>query len=230
MTQNSGTNAVNGVANGLSALNGLANGLNGINGLNAPYGSNAPGVDTPRGGRGDAIRAAGESRLMESNAMINYEEGRSRSLDNQLKALKIRGLVSQMAKQQRNEEASLVRATRDHWLRNRVPDVPARLTSAELNRYDNQIRWPRPLMGEEFKVYRDRLGELYAAGSPDREAIAWQYEVKANVDAMKEVLKEEMMAMPSTQYLSTKKFLESVAWERQFEATAPVQNTATAQR
>ncbi|MCC7425143.1 MAG: hypothetical protein IT428_33150 [Planctomycetaceae bacterium] len=193
-----------------------------------PYGYSTPYTYSnynPRlRGRGDAYRGLGEYNLYTSNAYINYEEARSRWMDNKLKYAMMYWERKRIAREHLAAEAAERIATRDRWLKNRVPDIPARLTSAQLNPYDGKITWPRELMGAEFAVWRQRLNDLFAVPSNERDTLH-QYEVKEAVDVMKEILREEMLAMPSNQYLATRKFLESLSWERQFTDPSPVATT-----
>lgn len=172
-------------------------------------------------GRGDLHRGLGEYNLYTSNAFINYEEARSRWMDNKLKYAMMYWERKRIAREHLAAEAAERIATRDRWLKNRVPDVPARLTSAQLNPYDGKITWPRELRGEEFAVWRQHLESLFSIPANERDTLH-QYEVKESVDAMKDILREEILAMPSNQYLATRKFLESLSWERQFTDATPV--------
>lgn len=172
-------------------------------------------------GRGDLYRGLGEYNLYTSDAYINYEEARSRWMDNKLKYPMVYWEMKRIAREHRVAEAADRIATRDRWLKSRVPDVPARLTSAQLNPYDGKITWPRELMGAEFAVWRERLENLFSVPANERDTLH-QYEVKESVDVMRDILKEEMLAMPSNQYLATRKFLESLSWERQFTDVNPV--------
>jgi hypothetical protein len=190
----------------------------------------APSVNVPYGystlnprlrGRGDLYRGLGEYNLYTSDAYINYEEARSRWMDNKLKYAMMYWERKRIAREHLATEAAERIATRDRWLKNRVPDVPARLTSAQLNPYDGKISWPRELRGEEFAVWRQHLESLFSVPANERDTLH-QYEVKESVDAMRDILKEEILAMPSNQYLTARKFLESLSWERQFTDAAAV--------
>lgn len=184
-------------------------------GVGVPY---AYGAVNPRlRGRGDLYRGLGEYNLYTSDGFINYEEARSRWLDNKLKAVMVYWERDRIGREHLAARAAQRRLVRDNWLKNRTPEIPARLTSAQYDPYDGRITWPAALMGAEFQDYREHLSNLFSIAADRRDGLLHQYEIKATVDEMKEILKEEILTMTPNQYIATRKFLDSLSWERQYQ-------------
>ncbi len=113
-------------------------------------------------GAADVVRSAGMANLMNSEAAKNYEDARSKYLDNRLKGTKTYFEMRRYNKEYREAQKG-PRPTSEQLFRLAKEATPKSLAPTELDPVTGEIKWPTILQGDEFADYRKNLEELYAA-------------------------------------------------------------------
>ena len=112
-------------------------------------------------GHADVVRSAGMANLMNSEAAGNYEDARSKYLDNRLKGTQTYFEMRRINKESRQAEKG-PRPTSEQLFRLAKDATPKSLAATELDPVTGKINWPMILQDEAFAEYRKNLDELYA--------------------------------------------------------------------
>jgi len=166
--------------------------------------------------RAETIRAQGEFNVMNTAAMSNYEDARSKYIDNQQKwtqvyAEKQRALATQKAA---NRETAL--ATRERakeFTASHTPSGPPRLASSQLDPTSGRIQWPTALSAVAFEGQRkslDALFELRAHSSTNPDLGSKVDKISSD---MKDSLRKQIREIPARDYLEARRFLDSLVVE-----------------
>lgn len=166
--------------------------------------------------RAETIRAQGEFNVMNTAAMSNYEDARSKYIDNQEKwtqvyAEKQRALATQKAA---NRETALATRERAKEFRaSHTPSGPPRLASSQLDPTSGRIQWPTALSAAAFEGQRkslDALFELRAHSSTNPDLGSKVDKISSD---MKDSLRKQIRDIPARDYLEARRFLDSLVVE-----------------
>ena len=110
-------------------------------------------------------------------------------------------------------------APRDKWLANRVSGAPARLAPSQFNSSTGGITWPEALQEDDFASGRKRIEELLALRAHAGGGTKVSHELRLKADDMLTILKQHMAELAPSEYISARKFLDSLSYETQFAAS-----------
>lgn len=178
-------------------------------------------------GMGNAIRAQGQYNLDTSAAAINVEEAAKRDIENQ--KLWTQTYFEKRRINQAYKDSQKRPRSPDSWVRIAQEAAPNRLSPSALDPVTGQIAWPPGLQGPEFQSDRQKLDRLFADRAMVSGAIGVDVhgQIRAAVNAMIATLKSRIRDYETSQYLNSRNFLTSLA----YEATLPTTGyTATASR
>ncbi len=161
-------------------------------------------------GMSSVIRAEGQYNLMTSAADINFEEARSRYIDNKKKwtenyyQMREQYQASEAAKFARNKHApeTLARAAASGLPRELGPDVLDPLTGA--------ITWPETLLGKEFDDERKEIEQLFELRAKTTHAAGTSEKIRAATKQMSDKLRANIQAIPASEYIAARKLLDSL--------------------
>jgi hypothetical protein len=165
-------------------------------------------------GMANVIQSAGAANLLNSQAARNYEEARSRDLDNRLKATNTYFEMRKMNQEYRAAERG-PKPTSEQMFRLAKERAPSRLGPNDLDPLTGQISWPVILEDEAYKEYRERLDSLFATRARYHGQIgADQYlELQRTAKALDAELKTRIKDYPPGDYVKAKGILDSLAYE-----------------
>ncbi|HEV3341707.1 MAG TPA: hypothetical protein VG125_15175 [Pirellulales bacterium] len=167
-------------------------------------------------GSADVARGMGQFYLYSSQAAVNGQEAYSRLIDNQRQQAAAYWDVRHMNRSLRAEERQARTAGKDitRWNASRLP---RRLTPAQFDARTGNIHWPGTLAGPEFAPARAKLVRLFRNRATDDSRIASEdgKNVKSLVATMQAQLKGKISDLPPGEFISAKKFLDSLAYEAQ---------------
>jgi hypothetical protein len=181
-----------------------------------PYGYNNTGTVAQGYARGmaDVIRSQGDYNLNTSAAAVNLSQARQQEIDNQKKWTQTYFDIRDINRQVFDSEQKRRRGSPEDWIRYAQAGKPKRLSPSELDNVTGEIHWPILLTGQDYGAQRTELQKAFA----DR-----AYHGVMNAETFLKVLQvaEDMMTglksrvrnLPSDQYVSAKRFLESLAYE-----------------
>lgn len=179
----------------------------------SPLWSSTAGEGIQRG-RASVVEAQGTYNLNTAQAWVAAEQARGAAYEND----KI-GVQNYFQKQEINRQyrmsAAGPRPTMEDMIRRAKDEAPDRLDRYQLDPVFGTISWPPALRGPEFADYRaevelsfrDRDISNSGIGSPVQRTVA------RSADAMQLELKRMVTELSPIEYVQTKRFLQSLAFE-----------------
>jgi len=164
-------------------------------------------------GMADVIRSSGAANLMNSRAASNYEDARSKNLDNRVKYAETYYEKRRVHDKYQAEKAE---KTREYFYRRsqKGPSI-ARLTPAELDPVTGKISWPLVLQDKPFDAYRKQLDSAFARRETSLGAIGTQsyVELLKTIEEMQRALIKRIREYPSSEYIKAREYLKRLAYE-----------------
>lgn len=166
-------------------------------------------------GMADVVRSAGEYRLRRSEAAINYEQARSKRLDNRLKATNTYFEMRRINKEYRdaNRRARLPREDLYRIARENLPD---RLSPTQLDPLNGVIFWPPVLLNDPFAAQRKKVEALFAQRAASPTGPSSYGDIKEATEVLQNNLKSRIDDYDTREYLDARRFIESLAYEGRF--------------
>ncbi|QDT64913.1 hypothetical protein [Calycomorphotria hydatis] len=182
----------------------------------SPYAYNLGGTGyDPYAQRGMAmseiIRSQGEYNLNTAQALSEYEDARSKYIDNRVKALQAYQERKRMGQAWRDQEQEKKRAQAanyiDHMEKTSEPD---RLGPDEFNPRSGTLDWPIALQTDQFTESRNKIDELmqvrnYTSGADS--------EILTLASSMLDQLRSMIHSLAPPEYIAARKFLEGLMSE-----------------
>lgn len=178
------------------------------------YGGYGWGGGTPAGnymqGMSQVIRSQGQYNEQTSRAMINYEDARTKYIDNQKKwtetyfAMRELNDSKQAEKRERNRHSpeTLTLAARS--------SAPGPLSSEVLDPLTGKLHWPDVLQAPEYAGPRTRIEQLFEVRAST--GVNNGHETFLATQQMIEILKSNIQTLPANSYIAARKFLDSLAY------------------
>ena len=195
-------------------------------GSNMGVGSTAAGSYLT--GMGNAIRAQGQFNLDTSAAAINLTEAKRREIENS-KLWTETYFEKRRINQAYQESQRRPAGDSETWMRLAQVGVPSRLSPSVLDPVTGRITWPAGFSDSAFKNDRAALDRLFADRALAHGAIGSQMhsEISQTVNRMLATLKSLIKQFNTNQYVESRSFLNSLAYEASvpnpgFEPTAGI--------
>jgi hypothetical protein len=180
-----------------------------------PYGYYGAATPASAYARGLAAmtRAAGEYNLLSSRARVAHAEARRYELENKLRATEVYFKMRLMNREYR----ALLRGPRptlDDLKRYAAAGRPERLSPSELDSVTGEISWPILLRDDRYADYRTRLEDLFAERAAAAELSTSTYlNIHRTTKAFLKELERRVARVPQMDYISAKRFLQSLVYE-----------------
>ena len=175
------------------------------------YASNP--VEGARYGLADVIRASGEAAESTTRAMGNYEDARSKYIDNKMKWTETYWQRKRLGESERRKDYDAKRKSRDAYLAKKGSGYPPRLTTSELDPSTGKIYWPQALLDDAYSEYREQLDEIFVLGAHTGSLSQHGQQIHELSRAMQDELKKHIRSLQANDYIHARKFLESLAFE-----------------
>ena len=151
----------------------------------------------------------------QSQAAVNYEQARSRYIDNRQKwtqnyfRMKEERQAYDAREKDRTSHSSeaLTAAARD--------GLPATLGPDALDPVTGRITWPDILKGSDFATQRTRLDELFELRAKTNSAAMNVDKIHVATMEMNAKLRNRIEEIPAKHYIAARKFLDSLDWTAQ---------------
>ena len=168
-------------------------------------------------GFADVLRSAGEANLRNSEAVKNYQDARSKYLENRLQATETYFEMRRINKSYRDERRRPM-ASSEQLHRIAARGRPARLGPTQVDPITGHINWPLILQGEDYQQYRDKLEHQFAQRAESSGIIGINAfkGIQETVDAALAGLRKNIKNYSANDYIVAKKFLESLAHESRY--------------
>lgn len=163
-------------------------------------------------GYADVVRSQGAANLMNSMALGNIEDARSKYIQNRLDATQTYFEMRRYNQEARKAERSSPLST-EQYVRLARQQAPARLSVSQLDPFTGKISWPTALKREKYDKLRSEIEMLFqerAAG-----ADLTDDEIATATGQFLEMLKADIMSFRQTDYIAARNFVTSLAFEGQ---------------
>ncbi|WP_166827103.1 hypothetical protein [Thalassoroseus pseudoceratinae] len=184
-------------------------------GYGLPYGYGGAAGYTPgmyqKFGQAEMIRASGEAYKDATAGAINYEDARTKYIDNQLHYTNMYIQQQKALEQFREEKNEKRKAERLQWQRNRKPREPETLSPSQLDPSQGSIKWPEPLMDPAYAMLRAEIEDAFKARALT--SAANTSDILDLTDQMLERLQTHVKDLRPSAYIAARKFIEGLANE-----------------
>jgi hypothetical protein len=163
-------------------------------------------------GMADIVRSAGAANLMHSEAARNYEDARTKSLDNRLRWTQTYFDQRQLNNQYRQEMQGQ-RPSTEQLFRIAKERAPQPLSPSELDPYSGEIRWPKILLAVDYADDRVTVEDLIQKRSIDAVGMTIddQTALGTALNSLAERMRTNISAYDPKEYVAAKNFLQSLA-------------------
>lgn len=170
-------------------------------------------------GMGDLVRSAGQANLDNSAAAVNYSVAQRSQIENRSLWTSTYFEMRQTNRAYRNAERS-PRPSMESLVRFAQAGKPKPLSTSDVDAVSGAIEWPVLLRSDDFADSRSTVEEVFAARAAKSSIGSNDYlAVKQTTDAMLADLSKQIREVPPNQYMTAKKFIESLAYEASLPAT-----------
>ncbi len=164
-------------------------------------------------GMADVIRSKGAANLMNSEAMKNVEDARTKYIDNRVYGTEKYFEMRAMNKAARAAERG-PRPSMEDVMRYSSARKPNRLSPSELDPLTGGIHWPGIVQQNQYQQDREQLEDLYSVRATNGFLTVEQMQqVDASINNIQAELKRNIRNVPPQAYTQAKAFLTSLAFE-----------------
>jgi hypothetical protein len=169
-------------------------------------------------GRADLIRAQGQYNYNTALANVVAQQARAASIENDLRAAEAYHEKKEQWEYNRIRNAR-PRLTAEQHARINKSRAPKRLDPTQFDAVLGVIYWPETLERPEFEACRAEMDELFASRVPGSAGQGTENcrEIEQVAARMRKVLKAEINAIPSQEWMEAKKFVDGLAFEARFD-------------
>jgi len=189
----------------------------GMGGMGGGYASTAG--QAAAYGLSDVIRSEGYANLQNSEAAKNWEDAKTKEIDNRQKWTNTYFDMRRTNKESRQAENGPA-VTHDQAIRFAKAAAPPRLTSAQLDPVTGHIEYPLLLTQKDYDAYRTDLDKLFADRASSGGSLQFEefQKIRGTVSKFIDALKTNVSRYPAGDYGRARTFLDSLANEPRFPA------------
>jgi len=184
----------------------------GMGGMGGGYASTAG--QAAAYGLSDVIRSEGYANLQNSEAAKNWEDAKTKEIDNRQKWTNTYFDMRRTNKEARQAESGPA-VTRDQAIRFAAAAAPPQLTSAQLDPVTGHIEYPLLLTDADYNAYRSDLDKLFADRAASGGSLQFEEfeKIRGTVSKFIDALKANVSRYPAGDYGRARTFLDSLANE-----------------
>jgi len=177
----------------------------------------ATAAESYQRGFADVVRSAGAANVMNSAAMINVEDARSKNIENRQKATETYFEMKRINREYR-EQTKRPRPTSEQLFRLAKEAAPGRPDPTELDPVTGEIAWPAALTKDQYEEHRSSLETLFAqrAQSSNQLNLEQSEEIREHIRAMQGKLKAEITDIPPQAFTQANAFLKRLEHDVRF--------------
>ena len=170
-------------------------------------------------GLSDVIRSEGYANLQNSEAAMNWEDAKTKQIENRDKWTNTYFDMRRTNRESRRSENGPA-VTHDQAIRFAKAAAPPRLTSAQLDPVTGHIEYPLVLTAKDYESYRQELNRLFADRAATGGSLQFEQfqKIQGTVSKFIDALKENVSRYPAGDYGRARTFLDSLGNEPRFPA------------
>lgn len=168
-------------------------------------------------GMASVIRSAGYANLQNSEAANNWEDAKTKEIDNRQKWTNTYFQMRKDNRAARAEERGPP-VTQEQAIRLARKAAPPRLSSTQLDPVTGHISYPLVLTDDVFAPYREHVDKLFAERAASGGSVSYSQfeEIQQAVDGFITALKQRIDRYAAGDYGAASNFLTSLAHEARF--------------
>ena len=166
-------------------------------------------------GMADMLRARGQAEESRAKAMIDYEDARSKYIDNKAKWTKTKLEWQRMGKAACQEHYAKKREAREKYLAAKNTSTTTRLNPSQLDPTNGKVSWPDALKDAKYASQRNELDELFVLRAHTGTTPDLSSRVHQAARKIQSQLKSDIRKIPANEYIAARKFLDGLAREAQ---------------
>ena len=164
-------------------------------------------------GMADVVRSQGQANLNNSAAAINYTVAQRNEIDNRYAWTNTYFEMRRANRAYREAERG-PRTTMEQAVRLAQAGMPKPLSPGEVDTVTGAISWPRFLQSDAYATNRSELEEIFSRRASLGTLGAEDFmRARQATDAMLAALKKQVRQVPPEDYMASKRFLQSLAYE-----------------
>jgi hypothetical protein len=165
-------------------------------------------------GMADLIRSQGLRNLFNSEALINYEEARTKYLENRIKNTETYFQMRSINKEVRKATDFRNAPTAEEWARMTKELKPKQLSIDDFDPRNSHIKWPIVFRSSLFKADTKKIEKLLAK-KPNKDDMDYDDYSKllSHCNNLKTTLKSQVKKVPANDYIDAKNFIKSLLSE-----------------
>lgn len=189
----------------------------GMGGMGGGYASTAG--QAAAYGLSDVIRSEGYANVQNSEAAKNWEDAKTKEIDNRQKWTNTYFDMRRTNKESRQAESGPA-VTHDQAIRFAKAAAPPRLTSAQLDPVTGHIEYPLLLTAKDYVSYRTDLDKMFADRASSGGSLQFEEfeKIRGTVSKFIDALKTDVSRYPAGDYGHARTFLDSLGNEPRFPA------------
>jgi hypothetical protein len=161
----------------------------------------------------EVIRSRGEAAESASRAINNYEDARSKYIDNKYKWTQTYWERKRLGQAEQAKDRAKALETRDRRMALRKPKTPPRLSPSQLDPATGKLSWPEVLTDDQYVTGRTKLDELFLLWAHTSTTTGLARDIRETTDEMKSQLKNNIRQLRPDEYIAARKFLDALAYE-----------------
>ncbi|MGE5192970.1 MAG: hypothetical protein ACM3U2_10740 [Deltaproteobacteria bacterium] len=161
-------------------------------------------------GMSTVIRSAGEYNLYTAEAGVNYEEARSKYLDNRRKWTQQYFQMRETRSAIDAQKKESARQSRDAYYAASKSELSRAASPVALDPVTGHITWPEILLADEFKKPRKQVDELFELRAKTSQAAGSSLKIHAATEELSRILRSRVAKIPANEYMSARKFIDEL--------------------
>ena len=160
-------------------------------------------------GFAQVIRAEGEYNAMTAQGMVNFEEARSKYIDNVNRWTQAYFQMREANDAYQRQKFARNKHSPETLAMSAAAEVPLRPSSYELDPVTGKVTWPAPLLEPEYAALRADLEQLFAMRASSQ-TVGTTAQIHADIRQLVDALRSNIETMPANDFIAARKFLDAL--------------------
>lgn len=161
-------------------------------------------------GAAQVIRARGQYNEQTSKAMINYEDARTKYIDNRKKWTETYFAMKEQNQARAAEKRERMRPSSEALASAARSSAPKSLSHEAFDPITGKLQWPAALLSPAYNEPREKVEQLVELHATS--GAANTLEIQQAVQALNQMLRSNIQTLPPNDYIAARKFLDSLAF------------------
>ena len=179
------------------------------------YGAVGTAASSNMQGMSQMISAQGQKNYDDSLAMKNVEDARSAYIDNQYKFQQTYRQMKRDAQGYASELRAKDYEKYQKFMAKAESGAPAQLSPSQVDFATGQISWPKALTGPDYEGTRRQVEDALLLRAHTSGGTHSADQIAESAKAMQDTLKGNVRMTPASEYVSARKFLDSLIYQMQ---------------